>query len=173
MGFRLPDRGLGGLRKPKRTLPSFIDVRSHWPVRLRWGSDSSVPHECSGGRRALRGSRVRLSRWSQRPAAAARWASVAARQERREALAAFPHVALAIGLPTRLLSLSPAVFRAHPVFRLLGKCVCVDLPQPCRFVLSPHPAPRAHRTVSFCSFQWHNKGLALIFCILQSLALTW
>lgn len=81
MGFRLPDRGLGGLRKPERTLPSFIDVRSHWPVRLRWGSDSSVPHQCSGGRRALRGSRVRLSRWSQRPAAAARWASVAARQE--------------------------------------------------------------------------------------------
>lgn len=23
------------------------------------------------------------------------------------------------------------------------------------------------------SLQWHNKGLALIFCILQSLALTW
>lgn len=41
------------------------------------------------------------------------------------------------------LSLSPAVFRAHPVFRLLGKCVCVDLPQPCRFVLSPPAAPPA------------------------------
>uniref|UniRef100_A0AC11E6V8 SFT2 domain containing 2 n=1 Tax=Ovis aries TaxID=9940 RepID=A0AC11E6V8_SHEEP len=24
-----------------------------------------------------------------------------------------------------------------------------------------------------CSLLWHNKGLALIFCILQSLALTW
>lgn len=140
MGFRLPDRGLGGLRKPKRTLPSFIDVHSHWPVRLRWGSDSSVPHQCSGGRRALRGSRVRLSRWSQRPAAAARWASVAARQERREALAAFPHVALAVGLPMRLLSLS------------LQLCFALTL----------------------CSaFWWHNKGLALIFCVLQSLALTW
>lgn len=83
---------------------------------------------------------MRLSRWSQRPAAAARWASVAARQERRPALAALPHVALAIGLPTRLLSLS------------LQLCFALTL----------------------CSaFWWHNKGLALIFCILQSLALTW
>ncbi|ELK29882.1 Vesicle transport protein SFT2B [Myotis davidii] len=29
-------------------------------------------------------------------------------------------------------------------------------------------------TLTLCSaFWWHNKGLALIFCILQSLALTW
>lgn len=149
MGFRLPDRGLGGLWKPKRTLPSFIDVRSHWPVRLRWGSDSSVPHQCSGGRRALRGSRVRLSRWSQRPAAAARWASVAARQERRQALAALPHVALAIGLPTRLLSLSLQLCFALTLCSAFWVSVCALISRS-RVGLCSHPPlgpPRSRNRV--------------------------
>lgn len=149
MGFRLLDRGLGGLRKPKRTLPSFIDVRSHWPVRLRWGSDSSVPHECSGGRRALRGSRVRLSRWSQCPAAAARWASVAARQERREALAALPHVALAVGLPTRLLSLSLQLCFALTLCSAFWVSVCALMSRSCVGLCSHPPLgpPRSRNRV--------------------------
>lgn len=168
MGFRLPDRGLGGLRKPKRTLPSFIDVRSHWPVRLRWGSDSSVPHQCSGGRRALRGSRVRLSRWSQRPAAAARWASVAARQERRPALVALPHVALAVGLPTRLLSLSLQLCFALTLCSAFWVSVCAlishsrvglcshptpspALTEPCRFVPSSGITRGSRSSSAFCS----------------------
>ena len=28
-------------------------------------------------------------------------------------------------------------------------------------------------TLLFCLFQWENKGLALLFCILQYLAMTW
>lgn len=168
MGFRLPDRGLGGLRKPKRTLPSFIDVHSHWPVRLRWGSDSSVPHQCSGGRRALRGSRVWLSWWSQRPAAAARWASVAARQERRQALAALPHVALAVGLPTRLLSLSLQLCFALTLCSAFWVSVCAltsrsrvglcshptpppALTQPCRFVPSSGITRGSRSSSAFCS----------------------